>query len=61
MNICAVESVEDEILNMFKCSPIGLLVVCYYFSEVKASVFYFYFNLYIYPPESQESDGSANT
>ena len=26
-----------------------------------AGEYFFYFNLYIYPPDSQESDGGANT
>ena len=40
INICAVGYVGDEILNMlFKLCPIDLLVVCYYFSKVKASCF----------------------
>ena len=40
MNICAVGSIGDEILNMLlKWCPISLLVDCYCFSEIKASFF----------------------
>ena len=45
MNIYDMRSVGDEILNMlFELCPIGLLVVCYCFSDIKAS----YFGLVMY-------------
>ena len=40
MDICGVRSTMDETFNMlFKGCPIGLLVICYCFNEVRGSSF----------------------
>ena len=44
----------------FYCMGFGDRIICFYCEE-EFFYFIFLFSLYIYPPDSQESDGGTNT